>query len=349
MGAAAGHRGPAASGGWPSVALFSLGGTIAMSPRRDGAGVAPSLGAAELLAAVPDLAESPVTLSVTDVRNLPGASLGIPDLLDLAGRVEAAVAAGVVGMVVTQGTDTIEETAYLLDLLHGSDAPVVVTGAMRHPGQAGADGPANLLAAVQTAACATARGLGALVVFNDEIHAARWVRKTHTTSTAAFTSPSAGPIGHVIEGEVRVHVRPERYPALSGVDGRRPVRVALLTTALDDDGSLLRLAAGHFDGFVIAAFGAGHVPAAGVPVLADVAAGKPVVLASRTGAGRVLERTYGFPGSERDLLDRGLISAGYLDPAKARVLLHLLLSAGADTDEIRREFATRGGTGGPPA
>ena len=114
-----------------------------------------------------------------------------------------AVRDGAHGVVVTQGTDTMEETAFLVDCLWDDDAPFVFTGAMRNPTLPGADGPANLTAAIRTAAVDAARGRGAMVVFNDEIHAARFVRKTHSTSPAAFRSPDAGPIGHVVEGVPR--------------------------------------------------------------------------------------------------------------------------------------------------
>ncbi|GAA2279314.1 asparaginase [Nonomuraea roseoviolacea subsp. roseoviolacea] len=324
------------------VAVFSLGGTIAMVPGANG--VVPTLTAADLLSAIPGLDGLAVELTVHDFRRLPGASLSFADLIELAAAIEEAVSNGADGVVVTQGTDTIEETAYVLDLLCGGDAPVVVTGAMRNPSMAGADGPANLLAAIRTAASGTARGLGCLVVFGDQVHAARWVRKTHASSPAAFVSPNHGPIGHVVEGHVDIPLRVARGPVLHP-DTWRTVKVGLFTVALDSDGDLVSAMGQHVDGLVVSAFGVGHVPAAMVPALAKLASRMPVVLASRTGAGPVHERTYGFEGSESDLRARALIAAGYLDPLKARILLHLLLKSGANSFQIRETFAAVGGRG----
>lgn len=328
------------------MVLFALGGTIAMGP-GDQDGVVPALSAAQLAAAVPGLDRVGVDLELEDLRRLPGASLGFDDLAALAAAIEERLASGADGVVVTQGTDTIEESAFYLDLVHHRPEPVVVTGAMRNPTLAGADGPANLLAAVAVAASPTARDQGCLVTMADEIHAARWVRKTHSSSVATFRSPTSGPIGHVLAGAPRfLNPLPHRLtvpPAPPAAGGQPAPRVGLIVTTLGDRGELLDGLAERVDGLVVAAFGVGHVPEVLVEPLHDLAAEMPVVLTSRTGAGPVHLATYSFPGSEIDLLARGLIPAGFLDPFKARVLLHLLLAAGCDPPTIADAFRTAGG------
>ncbi|WP_422734990.1 asparaginase [Micromonospora sp. WMMD558] len=303
---------------------------------RDGPGVVTRLTGADLTAAVPGLADLSPPMDVRDALAVPSAHLTYRHLLEVVDAASRAVAAGATGVVVTQGTDTLEESAFLADLVWPHAAPLVFTGAMRNPTLAGADGPANLLAAARVAAAPAARDLGVLVTLNDEVHAARWVRKTHSTSTATFASPNVGPVGHVIEGEVRVLARTERREPLPPVDPARlnDTRVALYTVTLDDDGGLLDSLADTHHGLVVAGFGVGHVPGVLAPVLGALAERIPVVLTSRSGAGSVLRHTYGAVGSETDLRRRGLLNGGLLDPYKAKVLLRLLLAAGADTAAI---------------
>lgn len=323
-----------------SVAYFALGGTISMTPEPDG-GVVARLTGDELLTGLGPL---PAEVRVHDATATPSASLTFTDVLDVVAAARRAVDEGATGVVLSQGTDSLEETAFLIDSVWTHDAPFVVTGAMRNPTLPGADGPANLLAALQVATTAAARSRGALVVFADEIHAARHVRKTHSTSPATFVSPDLGPIGHVVEGAPRFLADLPRRRSISGWTRQSIAEtlIALYTTTLDDDGALLAGPSHSHQGLVVAGFGAGHVPAWLVPTLVEIVAVMPVVLTSRAGAGRVLTDTYGAPGAERDLLARNIISGGNVHPYQARVLLRLLVASGATRDEIAAEFAALG-------
>lgn len=312
----------------PIVQVLSLGGTIAMTSSDDGAGVVPKLSGKALVAAVPESSQV-AAVSAASFLTVPGAHLTFGDLLALANRIDQVLAGEAAGVVVTQGTDTIEETAFALDLLVQSDKPVVVTGAMRNPTVPGADGPANLLAAVSAAASPALTGMGTVVVLNDEMHGARFVRKGHTIRCDAFHSPNAGPVGWVAEGRVRVALRLPPGPKVlcgqfSGEYEEAPV--ALYSVALGDDGRLLpTIADAGYRGLVVEATGGGHVSPPVADRLGELAQRMPVVLSTRTNAGESLRATYGFVGSETDLLERGLISAGLLDGPKSRVLLTLLL------------------------
>jgi len=304
-----------------------------------GKGVEPTLTGEALVSDVPEIA-GVAEVSAESFRQAASGELGVGDLAELAAEITARIDGGAAGAVVTQGTDTIEETSFVLDLLVDREAPVVVTGAMRNPTLPGADGPANLLAAIQVAASDVARGLGTMVVLNDEIHAARFVRKTHTSNPATFRSDPVGPVGWISEGTPRVVLRPvgrHKVTRRPGDAGESPV--ALYHVALGDDGRLLpKIEEMGYAGLVVEAMGGGHVPSVMVETLEDLASKMPVVLASRTGSGEVLRSTYGFIGSETDLLERGLIYAGPLDGRKARLLLALLLQSGATKEEVRETF-----------
>lgn len=330
-----------------NINVFALGGTIAMTESAEG-GVLPTLTGDMLIKAVPQLA-SLANIETVSFRQIPGAHLDYDDLQALAIAIDEAVSQGAHGIVVTQGTDTIEETAFALDRLVDCDTPIVVTGAMRNPTVPGADGPANLLASVQVACSDDARGLGSVVVFSDEIHAARFVRKTHTTSTAAFVSPLAGPIGWVVEGRVRIVNDVSRLANVPQGPDRSTLSVALLTVCLGDDGKLVdAVNNAGFGGLVVEATGGGHVTPAIAEALERAAARMPVVLASRTGNGEVLSKTYNFLGSEIDLQKRGVIRAGWLDGRKAKVLLTLLLRSGKhDYAGVEAAFRIWGGGTAP--
>lgn len=327
----------------PSITILTLGGTIAMT-QSTSAGVVPTLTGADLIAAVPALA-SIAHIQAHNFLQLPSAHLGYENLESLADTIQALADDGQDGIVITQGTDTIEETAFALDVLLDLDIPVVITGAMRNPTLPGADGPANLFAAVKVAGSPNARGCGCLVVMNDEVHAARFVQKTHTGRTDAFQSALCGRIGWIAEEQVFMGVVPPRKPALPRGSAARDVRIALATITLGDDGDIIKgLADAAPDGMIVAATGGGHVNPSVADALEQTARSMPVILASRTGAGNVLQKTYGYVGSEIDLQQRGLITAGWLDGLKAKVLLTLLLRhAQGDKTDITEAFRHWGG------
>ncbi len=329
----------------PRVHVIALGGTIAMSG-APGDGVTPRLTADDLVEATPGLG-SVADVRAEQLRQVPSAGLTLADLLATAERITEVLGGGADAVVVTQGTDTIEETAYVLDLLLPGPAPVVVTGAMRPASVAGADGPASLLAAVQVAASPRAAGAGVLVVFDEQIHAAARVRKSRASSPGAFSSADTGPLGWVVEGEVHVLAVPAQRRTVPPVSAAAlaAVHVGVVPVLLDDDGRLLDAVVDlvrdgrGFDGLVIEALGAGNVPPHLVAPLAELATRIPVVIASRTGAGIVHTATYGYPGGGVDLAAAGLVPAGWHDARKARLLLALLLAAGVPVGDLPGWFS----------
>lgn len=312
------------------VAILTTGGTVAMrhDPARGGA--VPALNAADLTAVLPSGAPD---LVVEEVCNLPSSHFTLADLWRIRERVAAwAADPAVDGVVVTHGTDTLEETAYLLDLTVPGETPIVLTGAMRTASEVGADGPANLWAAVRVAASPAARGLGALVVLNDEIHAARFVTKMDTLSPATFQSPGWGPLGRV-EGD-RVHV-PWRLPREVIPCPRLEERVVLLKLAVGMGAEMLEdaLARGA-RGVVIEALGASRVPPWWLPAIERaIGTGVAVVVASRCPSGRVWD-AYGYVGSHRTLKEMGCLFSPGLNGPKARIRLMAVLGAAQDAAEV---------------
>lgn len=268
-------------------------------------------------------------LELDDFARVPSFDMHGSLALSLGRRViEHAARDDVAGIVVTHGTDTMEETAYLIDRLLSSDLAVVLTGAQRGADEPDTDGPRNLRDAIRVAAAGDARGRGALVVFAGEIHAARDVRKVHTSAVRAFASPGYGPIGQVDAVRVVFGRAAVRNPPLP-VPETMP-RVDLIRLHAGSDAALLRASAQvGAAAIVLEGTGRGNANEQVVEGVREViGAGTPVVVCSRCAEGRV-EPVYGRGGG-RDLAEAGALFAGDLAGPKARVLLQLVLGAGGD-------------------
>ncbi len=318
------------------VVVVTTGGTIAMQHDAAAGGAVPALAGADFLRSLP--AGLPPG-RVVEHCNLPSAHFTLDLLWSLRQRVAALTGdPGVAGIVVTHGTDTLEETAYLLDLTVPGETPVVVTGAMRTASDAGYEGYANLAAAIRVAASREARGLGTLVALNDEIHAARYVTKTHTLALDTFQSPGCGPLGRVDADGVWIGSRlgRETIPC----DRLEPA-VTLLKLGAGIDAALLEDAVARgARGAVIEALGGGRLPPWWLPVVDKaVGQGVAVVIASRCPAGRVTDR-YGYAGAHRDQVALGCGFAGGLNGQKARIRLMVALGGEGNATGALRWFGT---------
>lgn len=297
----------------------------------------PAVSGEDLAASVPGI-ERAAELRVEEFSNIPSEFMTVEKMLALARRIGSLAEEGRAdGFVVTHGTDTLEETAFFLENTLHTEKPVVLTGAMRGASGLSADGPANILAAVRTAADDGAAGQGVLAVLNDEIHAAWDVEKTHSTRLDTFRSPEWGPLGCVYGSRIVWGRRALRREKLAPPDIAHHVWLVKCAAGVEAD---ILLAAGEHgaDGVVVEGFGCGNVPLsvnAGIHALLDQ--GMPVVLASRTQSGRV-EKEYGYEGGAAALEKAGCILAGSLSGQKARILLMLALGAGKSREEMRRLF-----------
>ena len=306
-----------------SVRVIATGGTIASLADPETGAVRPAVSAADLVASVPGL--GPV--EVEEVAHVNGWNVTPATMLEVARR---ASAGGPV--VVTHGTDTVEETAFFCDVTVQGD--VAFAAAMRSGGEVAADGPRNLLCAAEVASAGV--GMGTVLVLNDEIHAARWARKQDSSRVSAFVSPGHGPIGTVVPGSVRVVMRPPRrflVPLPDALD--KPVPVIQTYTGMEEGLIETVLDATGAAGLVLEGTGLGNVPgSAERGIRAALERGLPVVVATRVPTGGT-RPVYGGPGGGVTLRDLGVIAAGGLSAAKARLLLMLLLAAGGD---VRARF-----------
>jgi L-asparaginase len=311
----------------PRVAVVFTGGTISMRLDPVAGGNVPALDGAAILARTPGL-DAIAEVVALDRGLTPASHFTFADVLAIAEVVRRALDDPAVdGVVVVQGTDTIEETAFAWDLLLDQGRPVVVTGAMRAPHEAEDDGPTNLRDAVTVAAAPDARDIGVTVVLGGTVEPADDVQKTHTTALDTFRSPNAGSLGRV--GEGRVHITRGRGPRRHVATARAASGIHLITAGLESDGTLLRAAvAAGAEGVVVAATGAGNTHAGLLEAAIEaMGASIPVVLASRCPAGAV-STGYAFPGGGATWVRAGAIPAGTLCAIKARVALALGVGAG---------------------
>ena len=332
----------------PRIHVLALGGTIATAPDASGA-MQMGLGANDLVAAVPALATL-ADIRAETVSRVGSHSLSFDQMHALARKI---MSLDVDGVVVTQGTDTLEETGFLLDLLVDRDIPVIVTAAMRNPALTSPDGPGNLLAAVRVACDpwvrSNARALGVVAVMLDEVYPASDVMKVHPTRLNAFAAPQTGPLAALVEDRVVPLSLPIRVPIeaarrrLGAASEGREQAVALLWLGLDEPGYILETMIDHRDqlgyrGVVLGAMGGGHVPERVASLVVQLAEIVPTVVAPRAGGGPLLRQTYGGPSSEIALRKAGLIWGGRLNPLKARVLLETCLRAKRDPAAIAEVF-----------
>ncbi|MDO8502360.1 MAG: asparaginase [Gemmatimonadaceae bacterium] len=319
------------------IVILFTGGTIAMRNDPDGSGAVPSLTASEILNATRGI-NAVTGVETEEWGAFPGPHMTVERMWALRNRIREHIARPeVTGVVVTHGTDTLEESAYLVARSLPAEKPVVFTGAMRTVSDLGWDGPANLLEAVRVAASPETRGFGAMVVISGQIFAALDATKTNTHLLDAFESPGFGPLGVLDEGELIVHREmPPMPPIVSPAELATPVDIIFV--AAGSDARLLDASRQVARGVVVAAMGRGNVPPALVPAIERwIADDKPVVITSRTQGGRV-GRTYGYAGGGRRLEEIGVIFGGSRRAQQARIDLMLALGDGMSMERTRDLF-----------
>jgi len=318
------------------ITLVTIGGTIA---EQETAGRRVHLSGAEiLLKLVPGIDHE---VEVVDLFDLPSNHLGFPEMLAVAQAVRSALGAGADAVVVTHGTDTLEETAYFVDLLFEPGPTIVFTAAMLPPGVAGFDGENNLNDAFVTAGDTRSRDTGVLVVMAGGVHTARDVVKHHSMSLGAFKSLEFGPLGTVDEGHFYLARRPALLETFSFPD-RVPEVEGIKCYAGMTDLFVRAATMRGLDGLVIETLGSGQVPPGLMPSLREAVSGDVVVVATtRCPMGRLKRSHYGAPvcvdGDEGDLREAGIIFCD-LSGTKARIKLQLALAANLEKDLMRLRF-----------
>lgn len=323
----------------PAIAVLGTGGTIASTGGEDGA--TPSLSETELVESVPALEEY-ADLMVRQVSQTPSFDMDLETVESLGGAVRDA-ADRAAGIVVTHGTDTMEETAYYLDLTIDVNVPVVLTGAQRRPDEVSPDGPANLLTAVRAASHDALRSKdGVYVAFDEQLHAARDVTKVHTQKLDAFASPGKGPVAEFTRDDVQFYRELGSRSRTFSVAGDAPAKsVCVVKSFLGASGTEIERALERgIDGIVLEGTGLGNATSGiGDCVAAALDEDIPVVVTSRCVTGSTAP-VYGSPGGGQTLRDHGAIFAGDLPSHKARLKLLVALAKTTNPEELRECFSS---------
>jgi L-asparaginase len=311
----------------PTIHILFCGGTIGSVYDPSTKGISLALEPEHILDLTSGI-DSAAHVMIHDVFRVGGADMTAEHWVQIMSRANDLLSRPeVAGVVVVQGTDTLEETAYFLDLTVTSDKPVVVVGALRASSEHDADGPRNLLDAVRVAASSEAWGKGALIVMNGEIHSARDVTKTHTHHVDAFRSLEFGALGVVDFDAVRFYRAPLRRQTISIAMGQSLAQVDIVLHYAGADGRVVSgLLAGRVEGLVLAGTGVGNVGGAMYRAVAEARAAEiPVVIATRTYSGRVMP-LYSAKGRGQSLRSIDVVFADNLSPPKARILLMLAMT-----------------------
>ncbi|HEY6107131.1 MAG TPA: asparaginase [Anaeromyxobacteraceae bacterium] len=322
----------------PVVRLIATGGTIAMKIDPVKKAPVPAISGEDLVATVPEIAEV-ARIEVENLSNVPSDYMDPPRWIELQKSVTKALARPeVAGVIVSHGTDTLEETAFFLDLTVPSDKPVVLIGAQRNASERDFDGPRNLLNAARICVSSEARGRGAMIALNNQVNAAREASKAHTSSVETFRSGDFGFLGVADVDRVVFYRAPARRQHVALTQDKLPY-VEIVAMYGGADGGLIRAAvAAGAKGIVVQALGWGNVNVPMYEAIQEaIGRGVPVVISTRVPAGRVLP-VYGFKGGGKTLKEAGAVFADDLSPQKARLLLMLALQTTSRSAEIQRLF-----------
>jgi len=327
-----------AAAGLPVVKLIATGGTIAMKIDPVKKAPVPAISGEDLIATVPEIAKI-AQMEVLNISNVPSGYMDPDRWVALQKAVvEALARPEVAGVIVSHGTDTLEETAYFLDLTVQSNKPIVLIGAQRNASEKDFDGPRNLLNATRICISPDARGKGSMIVLNNQINAAREVTKTHTSDVETFKSGDYGFLGNADVDRVIFYRAPLRRQYIALKQDKLPY-IEIIAAYGGADGSLIRAAVNAgAKGIVIQALGWGNVNIPMYEAIKEVIAkGIPVVISTRVPNGRVLP-VYGYVGGGQTLKDAGAVFAGNLTPQKARLLLMLALQTTSKADALQKLF-----------